>query len=156
LTFSSVVRILLAFAAETFLSHVVFLKIVTAFDWYCYGMLIHIVSQVLGEENRSDLPGGTGSPLVTLSLAASSSCAVRVALSAGGSEATGAFRPSFCLWSGPSTRSRQSAKVPLNERDMEVAENDDEFGAEHGFLCGLQHRVIGVRMRSIERSQAMG
>jgi hypothetical protein len=51
--------------------------------------------------------------------------------------------------SGPSTRSRQLAKVPLNERGIKVDENEDEFGTEHGFLEGLQHRITGVRMKSM-------
>jgi hypothetical protein len=83
---------------------------------------------------------GGGPPLVTMSLATCSSV-VRGALKAKESEAT--RRP-------VSTRLRQLGKVPLNERGIEVAENDDEVGAEHGFLYGLQQRVvIGVRMRSV-------
>lgn len=72
---------------------------------------------------------------------ATCSCVVRGALKAKESEVT--RRPG-------STRSRQLEKVPLNERGIEVAENDDEVGAEHGFLSGLQQRVvIGVRIRSV-------
>ena len=94
-----------------------------------------------------DIQAGGRAPSVTVSFTICS-CDVRGALKTTESEATRVLRP-FCLSGGLSTRLRQSAKVPLNERDIEVAENDDEFGAEHGFLRGLWHRTMGVRTRSM-------